>query len=343
MTMATAAATVVGAAITADAMKGGGVQQAGTSTVRTEAPEYMQGVYSGLAADIEDIRGRGLLQDIQTYSPFERALIEQGMQRAQAGSPFQAAGDRAVAQILGGGLLSEAADMYRQDTGPTMDSQAFQDAAQRQVDLAMRPITSQFAAGGRLGSGAFADALGSGVTGALSPMMLTARQQDISTDLNRAAGIAGLAGQEASSLGLGIEAGRAMADVPFQDIQRGLGFGGLLSAEDYAKSQSRVTGAQRLADLARGATVGEQTTQPLYAPNTGDMAGAFLMQNAPQIGQAFGQLGQGVYNAASNFFAPKPLPSPVAAGSTGVTSAFSNPMGSYTPAGAPIGGGNLNY
>ena len=276
----------------------GGVQQAGTQTVKTEAPEYMQGIYSNLASDIEGIRSRGLLEDIQTYSPYERALIDQGMQRAQAGSPFQAAGDRAVAQILGGGLLGEAADMYRQDTGPTMDSQAFQDAAQRQVDLAMRPITSQFAAGGRLGSTAFADAIGSGVAGALSPMMLTARQQDISTDLSRASGLAGLAGQEASSLGLGIEAGRAMADVPFQDIQRGLGFGGLLSAEDYAKRQAPVTGAQRLADLAKGATVGSQQTQPLYAPSTGSMTGAALFAAAPSIGKAisnipFGGLGGG--------------------------------------------------
>lgn len=336
----TALATGVGAGAAAGLFGGGGPKQVGTSTTQTAPPTYIAGEYEALANQIQDIRQRGLLEDIQTLSPYERSLVERGMTRAAADDPFQAAGEQAVSGLLGGGgLLGEAADIYRGTTGSTMESPEFLAASQRAVERAMRPVTSQFAAGGRLGSRAFADALADASFGAMSPLALQARQQDISTDLSRASGLGSLAGQRTVDVGAGLTGASAVGAMPFENIQRGLGLGGLLSGEEYALRQAPVTATQRLSDIVRGSTVGSNVTQPLYAPQTNNaFLGSALMQSAPQIGQAFGGLAQGI----GNYF-DRTTPSPIAAGSTGITSVFSNPMGSFTPSGSAIGGGNLNY
>jgi hypothetical protein len=272
---------------------GGGPQQAGTQTVKTEAPDYIASQYERLASDINQIRDTGLLEDVQRLSDYEKGLIQQGMARAAAVDPFQAAGEQAVSGLLaGGGLLGEAADLYRGVGGMgTMASPEFQAAASRQVDKALRPLTSQFALGGRLGSGAFAERAGEAAAEALSPMMLQARQQDIANQLSAARGLTGISGQRTADIGAGLTGAAAVGDMPFTNIQRGLGLGGLLSSEEFAIRQAPLTAAQRYADLLKGATVGEQTTRPLYAPSGptgGQMLGATLAQSAPQIGQAFG-------------------------------------------------------
>ncbi len=284
MSIAQAGATVLAAGIMAD----GGASQAGTSVQKTSPPDYIAGEYSALANQIKDIRQRGLLEDIQTLSPYERSLVERGMGIAAGPDPFQAAGERAVSQLLGGGgLLDEAADIYRGTTGSTMASPEFLATAQRAVERAMSPVTSQFAAGGRLGSNAFADALSNASFGALAPIALQARQQDISADLNRASGLGSLAGQRTSDIGAGLTGAAAVGDMPFTNIQRGLGLGGLLSGEEYALRQAPVTAAQRLSDIVRSSTVGANVSQPLYAPSTGSMIGGALMSVAPQIGEGF--------------------------------------------------------
>lgn len=283
----TAAGMIGSAAIGASAA--GGASQVGTSVQKTTPPDYIAGEYEALANQIQDIRQRGLLEDIQTLSPYERSLVERGMTRAAADDPFQAAGERAVSGLLGGGgLLDEAAQMYRGTTGSTMESPEFLAASQRAVERAMRPVTSQFAAGGRLGSRAFADALADASFGAMSPLALQARQQDISTDLSRASGLGSLAGQRTVDVGAGLTGASAVGAMPFENIQRGLGLGGLLSGEEYALRQAPVTATQRLSDIVRGSTVGSNVTQPLYAPSSGSLAGGALMAAAPQLGQAFG-------------------------------------------------------
>ena len=342
MALPMALATIGSALIGAKAMKGSAPQQAGTQTTVTKAPDYIKSQYERLAGDIGEIRSRGLLEDIQTLSPYERGLVESGMARAAGVDPFQAAGERAVSQLLGGGgLLGEAANIYRDigaaDSG--IGSPAFEAATQRAVERSLRPITSQYARGGRLGSGLMGTAIGETAAQTVGDIMGQAAQQDIENRMRAAAGLGGLAGQRTSDIGAGLTGAGVVGDMPFTNIQRGLGLGGLLSGEEFALSQAPVTAAQRYADLVRGATVGSQQTQPLYAPQTGNaFMGAALMQSAPQIGQAFGSLAQGI----GNYF-NRPTPSPIAAGSTGVTSAFSNPMGSFTPSGSAIGGGSLVY
>ncbi|QDP54661.1 MAG: hypothetical protein Unbinned3459contig1002_53 [Prokaryotic dsDNA virus sp.] len=336
-----AAATVTGAALTADAMTDS-AKQAGTSVQKTTPPDYIAGEYSALANQIKDIRQKGLLEDIQTLSPYERSLVERGMGIAAGPDPFQAAGERAVSQLLGGGgLLGEAANIYRDigaaDSG--IGSPAFETATQRAVERSLRPITSQYARGGRLGSGLMGTAIGETAAQTVGDIMAQAAQQDIENRMRAASGLGGLAGQRTSDIGAGITGAAAVGDMPFTNIQRGLGLGGLLSGEEYALRQAPVTAAQRLSDIVRASTVGSNVSQPLYAPQTGNaFMGAALMQSAPQIGEAFGSLAQGI----GNYF-NKPTPSPIAAGSTGSRSVFDNPMGSFTPAGSPTGGGNLVY
>lgn len=294
----TAAATIAGAAITADAMKSAPT----SSTTTTAPPSYIAGEYQALADRIGDLRSRGLFEDIQTMSPYERALVEQGMTRAAAGDPFQAAGERAVEGLLGqSGVLGEAADIYRGVAGgpDTMSTPAFQAAAQRQVDMALRPLTSSFARGGRLGSGLMGAAAGEAAAEALSPLMYQAQQADIANRMSAAQGLTGISGEEARRLGAGLTGAATVSDMPFTNIQRGLGLSGLLSGEEYAIRQRDVTGAQRLADMLRGSTVGSQTTQPLYSAPSGSIFGGALMAAAPQIGQAFSNFGGGTAGGSS--------------------------------------------
>jgi len=289
MSWIAAAASIYSAS---QAGRGGGAQQVGTQTTKTEPPDYIKDQYERLAADIGSIRDRGLLEDVQRLSDYERALVQQGMARAAAPDPFQAAGEQAVSQLLaGGGLLGEAADIYRGTTGSTIESPEFLAASQRAVERAMRPVTSQFAAGGRLGSTAFADALADASVSAFSPLALQARGQDIQMDLSRASGLGSLAGQRTSDIGAGLTGAGVVGDMPFTNIQRGLGLGGLLSGEEFAIRQAPVTGVQRYTDLLRGATVGEQRTQPLYSADNSGLESAALMSLAPRLGQAFGQGG----------------------------------------------------
>lgn len=341
MTMATAAmvtagAGLVGSAIQADAMKDA-AKQSGTSTTTTSAPAYIQPQYARLASDIGELRAKGLFGDIQTLSPYERSLVERGMTAAQSGDPFQEAGTKAVSNLLAqGGLLGEAADVYRGVAGDSMSSPAFQAASQRIIDRTMRPLTSKFAAGGRLGSGLFASTAGEAAAEALAPMMFNAQQQDIANRMAAAQGLTGIAGEEARRTGVGLEAASAVGQMPFTDIQRGMALGGLLSSEDYAQRQSEVTGAQRYSDMLRGATVGSQQTQPLYSPQTNNpFLGAALMQSIPQIGRAFGQQQRSPQPQIVNFTGGYQGPAGVGGGS--------NPMGNLTASGASVGGGNLLF
>ena len=72
MSLAQAGATVLAAGIGADAMADG-AKQAGISVQKTTPPDYIAGEYGALANQIKDIRQRGLLEDIQTLSPYERS------------------------------------------------------------------------------------------------------------------------------------------------------------------------------------------------------------------------------------------------------------------------------
>lgn len=288
-----ALATIGASLIGANAIKSSAPKQAGTQTTKTEAPDYILPQYRQLAGDIEALRTTGLLGDVQTLSPYERSLVESGMARAVQADPFQAAGKRAVSQLLGGGgLLGEAANIYR-DIGASdsgIGSPAFEAATQRAVERSLRPITSQYARGGRLGSGLMGTAIGETAAQTVGDIMSQAAQQDIENRMRAAAGLGGLAGQRTSDIGAGLTGAGVVGDMPFTNIQRGLGLGGLLSREAFELSQRPVREVQQMADILRGATVGSQQTQPLYAPQagTGALLGASLIQAAPQIGQAFG-------------------------------------------------------
>jgi len=336
MSFVAAAAISAGATLAGGYLAGkgkGGVQQAGTSTTVTEPPDYIKGEYEALADQLAALRQGGLLGDIQTLSDYERRLIESAMARASAPAPFQAEGERAVGGLFAGDpLFEEAANIYRGTSGSVMDSPEFLAASERAVQRAMSPVASQFAGSGRLGSGAFADALTSSSFGAMAPLALEARRQDISTDLSRAAGLAGLGDSRTRGSLSAIEASRLVGQQPYEQTQRGLALGGLLSGEDYALRQAPVTAAERYTDLLRGATVGSQTTQPVYAPrsSTSAILGGTLMASAPAIGQAFGSY----FNQPAQTFAPRVNTfAPVNA---------VNPM-TGTNSFYPTGGGNLLY
>ena len=324
MTMAAAAinaAATLGGAYLMSKSGRGGAQQSGEQTVKTLPPDYIEGEYEALADQIANLRTTGLLSEIQTLSPYERSLVESGMARAAAPAPFQAAGEGVVSQLLAGKspMLQEAADIYR-GTGSIMDSPEFLAASERAVQRAMSPVSSKFAGSGRLGSGAFADALASSSFGAMAPLALEARRQDISADLSRARGLKEIGDSITRGMVSGIEAGDVVGAQPFQQIERGLSLGGLLSGEDYALRQAPVTGAQRLGELLKLATVGEQTVRPLYSTpraSTGDILGATIGQSLMDYGtDAFGNYLSGLGNTP---------PSPAI-----------SPTNNYTPYGQPI-------
>jgi hypothetical protein len=284
----TAAATIGGALISAEAAKGAGAQQSGTATTTTGPMAELKGAYAGLAGDFEDVQSRGLLGQVQRYSDYERDLINEGMLKAASGNPFMGLQERAATTLLEGQLPQEAANIYRDvgQSGFGLSNPEFLAASQRAVQQAMRPVTSTFAQGGRLGSGLYADTLAEASGNAFAPMLLQAQQQGMANKLQAASGLSGVAGQQASQLSQGVDLSNIVDAGAYTDIGRGMQFGNLLPSEQYRIDQSDVTALERGSDIARNLNVGSEQTQPLYS-NSGNDSAALLGAGIAQAGQNY--------------------------------------------------------
>lgn len=260
---------------------GGGGGAGGSSATQVAPPEYAKRAYETGVSELEALRSSGQLGGFQQLSPYERAQIERGMALAEAPSAFYQPAAQAAQQLLSGSqsFLSPAMAAYQGVLQQPSAVSQLQSGVSGLLAPTQEKIISQFARGGRLGSGAMGEAFGRGATTALAPYLQSAQEQDVQRQLDVARGLAGLGETGIRSLGVGIEAAPMVSAMPFTGIERGLGLGGLLSQEQFAKSQQETEALKEYSDILRGLTVGSTTTQPLYAPRSpslGDIAKASI-------------------------------------------------------------------
>ena len=242
----------------------------------------------------------GQLGQYQTLSPVEREAIQRGIGMAQAGAPLTAEAQQAAGQLLGGAgtFLAPAQQVYQRPAAApeTTSTAAFESALESAISPAVQRATSQFARGGRLGSGLFGEALGRGIGAAAAPTILAAQQADLQRQMQAAGGLADVGRLGIGALGTGVSAAPSIGALGFEDVQRQLQLGGLLSQEDLMRRQQEQRALSEYQQLLAGSEVGQQQAKPLYqAPQygMGDIAraaigGKFIESG---LGKMFGEGG----------------------------------------------------
>lgn len=301
------APTVVGSLLSGDS-KSPTVSQATTTT----APQYDPTA----EAEARRLFEEGQLGQYQTLSPVGLAAIQRGIGMAQAGAPLTAEAQQATQQLLGGAgsFLSPAQQVYqRLAAAPeTTSTDAFEDALESAISPTVQRTTSQFARGGRLGSGLFAESLGRGIGAAAAPTVLAAQQADLNRQMQVAGGLADVGRLGIGALGTGVQATPAIGSLGFEDIQRQIQLSGLLSQEDLMRREQDKRALSEYQQLLAGSEVGTATTKPLYqAPqySMGDIARA-------SIG---GQLINTGAKRFGDFLSGSVSPNPVVAGTGNLT------------------------
>lgn len=317
------AAGVSGAAVGSLLGGGGGGGGGGVQKVKTMAPDYAQPSYQFGVDELERLQASGMLGQVPELTDYSRGLIESGKQRALAGSPFLGGATTATQQLLGGAqeFLDPAYQAYQQlQQMPSAVSQL-----QPQMAGLLAPtqekIISQFARGGRLGSGAMSEAFGRGTTAALAPYLQAAQAQDVQRQLDVARGLGAIGETGIRGLTAGIEAAPVVERMPYTTEGIGLSLEDLLQQQAFAESQQDVSGLKEFTDILGALTVGETKTQPLYgasSPSFGEMA---LAGSIPQISQAFGTAATNWYQGLGSGSTPSIAPS-----STGYTTVQQNPL-----------------
>ena len=170
----------------------------------------------------------------------------------------------------------------------------FQQALQSGINPEIERITSQFARGGRSGSGAFGESLGRGISDAAAPFVYAAQQAELNRQLEAAKGLGAIAGDQGRQMALGVEALPVASDIAFGDISRGLGYQDILAQNQFMRDTADVRAAQERADLIKAATFGEQVTAPLYG-TAGEPEPDYFAGARTQFGEAIteGLLGAG--------------------------------------------------
>lgn len=210
----------------------------------------------------------GQLGQYQMLSPEERDAISRGVTASMMGAPLRGEAETATAQLLSGAgtFLSPAQQAYQRilDRPSISSTEAFGEALQSAISPAVQRATSQFARGGRLGSGLFGEALGRGISAAAAPSILAAEQADIDRQLSAARGFADIGRLGVGALGTGVRAAPVIGGLGFEDIQRELGLRGLLSQEDLMRRQEESRALEEFQSLLKGAQLGEATTRPVF-------------------------------------------------------------------------------
>lgn len=272
-----------------------------TMATTTTAPQYDPTA----EAEARRLFNVGKLGQYQTLSPVEQQAIQRGIGMAQAGAPLTSEAQQAAGQLLGGAgtFLAPAQQVYqRLAAAPeTTSTAAFESALESAISPAVQRATSQFARGGRLGSGLFGEALGRGISAAAAPTILAAQQADLQRQMQAAGGLADVGRLGIGALGTGLSAAPAIGSLGFEDVQRQLQLGGLLSQEDLMRRQQEQRALSEYQQLLQGSEIGTATAEPLYqAPqySMGDIArsaigGQFIQAGTQRIGDFLGDLGRG--------------------------------------------------
>lgn len=309
-----ALATGVGGAVAGKLLGGGGgggVQQVGTNTVSNEPPEYIAQQYELLADEIQNLQAAGQFGQFQQLTPEQIALAGQGYDLSQIGTIGGELAAPAAQKLVTGEMFDPARQVFGQFAQPQdyATGVGFQQALQSSLNPEIERITSQFARGGRGGSGAFAETFGRGISDAASPFVYQAQQAALDRQMNAGRGLAALAADQGRQMALGIEALPVASNIAFGDIERGMGYQDLLAQNQFMQDTRDVRAAQERAELIKAATFGSgNTTQPLYDRPEASFGQIAAAGAAPAFGEAIGAglegFGSSAYQGIKDYFTP---------------------------------------
>tara|TARA_R100001510_G_scaffold22044_1_gene19310 strand:- start:784 stop:1782 length:999 start_codon:yes stop_codon:yes gene_type:complete len=180
---------------------------------------------------------------IAGFTPLEQQAQSMIAQRAAAGDPTVQ-----QAQGLLGNIIS----------GETATNPFLQTQIDNAISGAVNQATSQYALGGRLGSGAFGSALGAGITGAAAPILAQQVERDANRQLQAARMAPALAQERFRDLSMLQGVGADQRGMQQAEIQAQQDFINELNAAQQAKLQGRIA-ATGLSPTQTGQT---QTSSP---------------------------------------------------------------------------------
>lgn len=270
--------------------KGGSKSQ--TVTQKQEIPPFLQNQLQqvfGAAQNIQPAVFAG--ERVAGFSPLETLGQQLTAERALAG-------DQTVDQARG--LLEDTL------AGDYLENPFLQNQIDNAISSAVNQATSQYALGGRLGSGAFGTALGAGITGAAAPILANQYNAERGRQMQAAQMAPQLAAQDFIDLAALSGVGQQQRQLSQAQIQAQRDFINELNAAQLSKFGSLASAA----GLTPSA-MNTSSTQPGVSPLAGAAGGALT-------GAALGSL--------------FPTAAASASGATGFGASFG-------PMGALVGGG----
>lgn len=270
--------------------KGGSKSQ--TVTQKQEIPPFLQNQLQqvfGAAQNIQPAVFAG--ERVAGFSPLETLGQQLTAERALAG-------DQTVDQARG--LLEDTL------AGDYLENPFLQNQIDNAISGAVNQATSQYALGGRLGSGAFGTALGAGITGAAAPILANQYNAERGRQMQAAQMAPQLAAQDFIDLAALSGVGQQQRELSQAQIQAQRDFINELNAAQLSKFGSLASAA----GLTPSA-MNTSSTQPGVSPLAGAAGGALT-------GAALGSL--------------FPTAAASASGATGFGASFG-------PMGALVGGG----
>ena len=215
---------------------------------------------------------------IAGFTPLEQQAQSMIAQRAAAGDPTVQQAQGLLGGVIGGDTRPTYAEGFLGDiaAGRSQTNPFLQTQIDNAISGAVNQATSQYALGGRLGSGAFGSALGAGVTGAAAPILARQVEADRARQMQAASQLSALEQQNRARQLQAAGMAPALAQERFRDLamlqgvgadQRGMqqaeiqaqqDFINELNAAQQAKLQGRI-GATGLSPTQTGQT---QTSSP---------------------------------------------------------------------------------
>lgn len=264
--------------------KGGSKSQ--TVTQKQEIPPFLQNQLQqvfGAAQNIQPAVFAG--ERVAGFSPLE--TLGQQLTAARA-----LAGDQTVDQARG--LLEDTL------AGDYLENPFLQNQIDNAISGAVNQATSQYALGGRLGSGAFGTALGAGITGAAAPILANQYNAERGRQMQAAQMAPQLAAQDFIDLAALSGVGQQQRELSQAQIQAQRDFINELNAAQLSKFGA-LSSAAGLTPSAMNTSATQPGVSPLAGAAGGALTGAALgsmfptaaasASGATGFGATFGPMG----------------------------------------------------
>ncbi|BAQ90486.1 hypothetical protein [uncultured Mediterranean phage uvMED] len=281
-----------------------------TQTVVQEIPPFLQQQLQetyGFARNINPAVFAG--ERVAGFTPLEQQAQLMTAQRAAAGDPTVQRAQGLLGNVIGGSSRPTYAEGFLGDiaAGRSQTNPFLQAQIDNAISGAVNQATSQYALGGRLGSGAFGTALGAGITGAAAPILAQQVEADRARQMQAAGQLISAEQQNRARQMQAAGMAPQLAQQRYADLAALQGVGEQQRAMQQAEIQAQqdfineLNAAQQMQLAARVSATGltpstpNQTTSgtapgrsPLAGAAGGALTGAAL---GSQIGSVGGPMG----------------------------------------------------